>query len=150
MVDCTDMVTELTTKMIPAANKKKIKLLFEPPEYSLVIESDPVLLARLLSNLIDNSIKYTEKGSVKISLSRKDARVIITIVDTGTGMTKKQLDNAFERFYRTESSRTTKGFGLGLAICKAVTIQLGGDLHLASKPGVGTRARVTLPSSKHK
>ncbi|OKP82990.1 cell wall metabolism sensor histidine kinase WalK [Paenibacillus sp. P32E] len=95
----------------------------------------------MLRNIVENALKYTpEGGSVTIRHSFADGQVILTVADTGIGISSEQLPHIFDRFYRTEGSRsrTRGGSGLGLAIAKAIMERYGGSIAIASTPGQGT------------
>lgn len=97
---------------------------------------------------LDNAIKYTpEGGHVKLSMQRLDEQVEVTVSDTGIGIAKEDLPHLFERFYRSDESRTreTGGHGLGLAIAKAMVIGQGGIIRVKSKINEGSSFIITLP-----
>jgi two-component system, OmpR family, phosphate regulon sensor histidine kinase PhoR len=104
------------------------------------------LLHRAIANVADNSAKHTQKGEIVLEAREEANRTVIEIRDTGQGMTDDERARAFQRFYR--SSNATDGFGLGLAIAEEAVIAIGGTIELESKPGVGTRVRVALPSAR--
>jgi two-component system phosphate regulon sensor histidine kinase PhoR len=98
-------------------------------------------------NLIDNAIKYTERGEVVISLSHNNETVQIEIQDTGIGIPREHLSRIFERFYVVDSSRSRKlgGTGLGLSIVKHIVLLHNGKIDVKNIPGTGTNFIVTLP-----
>jgi len=107
-------------------------------------------LKQVLLNLIGNAIKYTpEGGEVVASLGKKDNQAQVTVADNGPGIPSEDLPHIFERFYRTEKSRTRskdgKGFGLGLSIAYWIVRHHGGRIEVESKEGHGTRFEVWLP-----
>lgn len=112
-----------------------------------LIKGDPFRLEQLFMNLIDNAIKYTEKGEIRISLAPRDEEVRIEIEDTGIGIPKEHLGRIFERFYVADKSRSRKlgGTGLGLSIAKHIALLHNGEIDVESTPGVGTRFVITLP-----
>jgi len=100
---------------------------------------------QVLRNIVENALKYTpEGGTVCIRHFVKDGHVIVTVADTGIGISSEQLPHIFDRFYRTEGSRnrTQGGSGLGLAIAKTIIERYGGSIEVDSTPGQGTK--VTL------
>jgi two-component system phosphate regulon sensor histidine kinase PhoR len=111
------------------------------------VKADPFKLEQMFINLIDNAIKYTEKGSVKISLKEKDGEIEIVIEDTGIGIANDHLSRIFERFYVVDKSRSKKlgGTGLGLSIVKHVVLLHNGSIDVKSSLGSGTKIIVTLP-----
>lgn len=146
-VDLTDIILETVSSFKRLARKNRIKLQYNPPRSSIKIHGSAVLLRQLLTNLIDNAIKFTPAGGeVTISLNKIKDKVRIRIVDTGIGMSKEQIERAFERFYRADESRTKQGFGLGLAICQAIAEQHGGSIAIESIPNEGTTVTISLES----
>ena len=102
----------------------------------------------MLSNLIDNAIKYNRKGGrVRIMGSAVDDRVSLQIADTGQGIPAGELQAVFQRFYRIDRARTPGegGLGLGLAIVKHMVQHMGGALALDSREGVGTTVTLSFP-----
>lgn len=119
----------------------------EVPEEMPSLQIDPVRIGQVLENLIGNAIKYSPEGSpVKLSVEIDKLEARITVVDRGFGMTPKQLDKIFEKFYRVDSSNTaTGGLGLGLTIVKEIVEGHGGSVQVDSVFGQGTSIQVTLP-----
>jgi two-component system, OmpR family, phosphate regulon sensor histidine kinase PhoR len=111
------------------------------------IKADPFKLEQMFINLIDNAIKYTEKGSINISLKENEGEIEIVIEDTGIGITKDHLSRIFERFYVVDKSRSKKlgGTGLGLSIVKHVVLLHNGIIDVKSSSGIGTKFIITLP-----
>jgi PAS domain S-box-containing protein len=134
-------------------NKQQIQLIFVPdPAYpELYLKTDPFRLRQVLINLINNAIKFTEKGSVKFGYSIKEDKILeFFIEDTGIGLSRNELDQIFERFKRSRHSeeKNITGTGLGLAISKNLVQLLGGDMWVDSIPGTGTTFRFTIPYLK--
>jgi two-component system phosphate regulon sensor histidine kinase PhoR len=103
----------------------------------------------VIVNLLDNALKYTEAGEVRLSCAPEGAdRVRIEVVDTGIGIPPQHLPRIFERFYVVDRSRSRRlgGTGLGLAIVKHIVARHGGTVEAASSPGEGTRFTVRLPA----
>ncbi len=109
---------------------------------------DKFRLEQMLSNLIDNAIKYTEKGGIKIKIEAvgKD-KIKITVEDTGIGIPREHIPRIFERFYVIDKSRSRQlgGTGLGLSIVKHVVLSYNGEINVESKVGVGTKFEILLP-----
>ena len=98
------------------------------------------------SNLISNAVKFTPaKGSIKVRLSKTDDHAIVTISDTGIGMTADEMEHAFDRFYRSTEALNQEGSGLGLTITKAIIEKHAGTICFSSTFGKGTTATVRLP-----
>jgi two-component system OmpR family sensor kinase len=104
------------------------------------------LLRRLVENLTDNAVKYTdERGAISVSLVEEGSSAVLTVADDGIGMTPEEAAHAFDRFWRSAASRERPGSGLGLAIAKAVAEAHGGSIEVASEAGAGTTFTVRLP-----
>jgi signal transduction histidine kinase/ActR/RegA family two-component response regulator len=118
------------------------------------VESDPVILQRILRNLISNAVKFTESGFVRIGVDEvaqpSAGFVAIYIEDSGVGIAPEHLDKVFEEFYQVNNPARTRdeGLGLGLAIVRRLCDKLGHQIVLASRPGVGTVVRLQLPLAK--
>ncbi|HEY4715664.1 MAG TPA: ATP-binding protein [bacterium] len=111
------------------------------------IKGDSYRLEQMLINLIDNAIKYSEKGEIRISLQHHGKGVEIEIRDTGIGIPREHIPLIFERFYVVDKSRSRKlgGTGLGLSIVKHIVLLHNGEINVESAPGVGTKFTITLP-----
>ncbi len=112
------------------------------------IKGDAFKLEQMLINLIDNAVKYTDKGEIEISLEKEDKYVVIGIKDTGIGIPDKDIDRIFERFYVVDKSRSRKlgGTGLGLSIVKHIVLLHNGKIDVESTPGKSTKFTIRLPS----
>ena len=112
-----------------------------------VIKADAFKLEQLLINLLDNAVKYTEKGKIEITADFNNASISIYVKDTGIGILKDDLPRIFERFYVVNKSRSRKvgGTGLGLSIVKHIVLLHAGAISVESTPGRGTSFHVTLP-----
>jgi two-component system phosphate regulon sensor histidine kinase PhoR len=129
------------------ANDKGLVLSLEAPSSLPLIQADPGQMEGLLLNLVDNAVKYTEKGSVKVRLSGRDAHLSIEVEDTGPGIDADHLPHVFERFYVVDKSRAKKlgGTGLGLSIVKHIVLAHKGSVSVKSRVGEGTTFSVLLP-----
>ena len=119
----------------------------------LMINADPALLKQALRIFMDNSIKYTPKsGIIKMNSFKLGSQALITIEDTGIGIPKEDLPKVFNRFYRTDKSRTkeTGGTGLGLSIAKWIILNHKGSIEIESKPNTGTKITLILPMGFNK
>lgn len=116
-------------------------------EPGLVCESDAVHLERLLRNLIDNAVKYTEEGEVQLRALRTDERIEVVVQDTGVGMAAHDHERVFEEFYQVHNSARdrSKGLGLGLSIVRRLARLLDHPLSLRSAPGEGSAFTLWLP-----
>ncbi len=144
----------------PEALIRRISLLFEPrmiekglfwtwniePDISS-ITADSFKLEQALINLIDNAIKYTERGTVTLSLKNRNGDIVITVSDTGIGIPEEHLSRIFERFYVVDKSRSKRlgGTGLGLSIVKHIILLHNGTIDVQSVPSRGTTFSISLP-----
>ena len=120
-VDLSDVVGGLVDMFESAAESKGVKLGCDVPPEPIVVRSHRQKLLRLVSNLVDNAVKYTDKGTISVSLGRKfPGRVRLTVADTGVGMSKECQGHMFERFYRAERTSSRPGDGNGLAFTTAL------------------------------
>lgn len=120
--------------------------LMNPEEVHL--QADPEDLELIWVNLLENAVQYSPPGSkVIIRVERNDGKAAVSVADSGPGIPEEQLPYVFERFHRGDPSRSrlTGGFGLGLAICKAMVLAYGGQIEAANRSGHGTEVRVQLP-----
>jgi two-component system phosphate regulon sensor histidine kinase PhoR len=115
----------------------------------LPVKGDPFKLEQVFINLLDNAIKYTEKGTISIEMKYRDGQVVVSIQDTGPGIPQEHLSRIFERFYVVDKSRSKKlgGTGLGLSIVKHAILLHNGTINVESVPGRGTTFVITLPAS---
>ena len=114
------------------------------------VQADRDRLAQILINLVDNAVKYTPRGGqVAVEAVAGEGLVEVAVVDTGVGIPPADLPRITERFYRVDRARSRElgGTGLGLAIVKHLVAAHGGTLVIESRPGEGTRVRVTLPAA---
>lgn len=129
----------------PVADEKNIQLQGRMPD-EIYIQGDKSKLQRMVTNLLENAIKYTEPGGkVTISAYKDAGQARIVFSDTGIGISEADLPKIFERFYRCDNSRTQPGTGLGLCLVKAIAMALGGDIRVKSKPNEGSTFSVSLP-----
>ena len=111
------------------------------------IYADPVLFERAVNNLVDNALRFTpDGGEIKIDISGRDASTEIAVIDNGAGIASEHLPRVFDRFYRADSSRSSDGTGLGLALVKSIAALHGGSVRIESRLGEGTRVTVAFPN----
>jgi two-component system phosphate regulon sensor histidine kinase PhoR len=129
------------------AKEKSIQLKLVAAKDLKTIQADPFKLEQMFINLLDNAIKYTEKGEVCITLTQENSNSLIVIQDSGLGITASHLSRIFERFYVVDKSRSKKlgGTGLGLSIVKHIVLLHGGTIDIESSLGMGTKFTITLP-----
>jgi CheY-like chemotaxis protein len=134
-------------------SKSHLQLIFtpDPNNHEVVMKTDPFRLRQIMVNLINNAIKFTEKGSVEFGFTlQDDTQVEFFVKDTGVGLSRDELDMIFERFKRARQSeeKNIVGTGLGLAISKNLVQLLGGEMWVDSVAGSGTTFLFTLPYLK--
>jgi two-component system phosphate regulon sensor histidine kinase PhoR len=115
-----------------------------PAHRKLLADKDR--LTQILTNLVDNAIKFTEAGGVTFGIDEEDGRTVLFVEDTGIGVPKKHLPRLGERFYRVDPARSRKmgGTGLGLAIVKHLVKAHGWDMHIESTHGKGTKVKIVI------
>lgn len=134
-------------------NNKKLQVEVVLPEEPIIVFADNESIQRVLINLIDNAIKFSdEKGILKINLENQDKKVAISISDNGIGMSKDEIKHIWDRFYKADKSRSKNklGTGIGLSIVKNILSQHNQDIEVISKLSEGTVFRFTLDKSKSK
>jgi heavy metal sensor kinase len=141
------LLTELSSDIEVLVREKGIEFKLAPLE-DLSIEGDRVKLEQLFLNLLENAIRYTPGGGViSASMVREGKTAVISIKDTGIGISKEHIPHLFERFYRVDKarSRAEGGAGLGLAICKHIAQVHHGKIEVQSQVGKGSTFSVSLP-----
>jgi two-component system phosphate regulon sensor histidine kinase PhoR len=148
------LIDESVDSMRPIAGKKRITMTVEQASDKAEVFCDSEAVHQMLSNLLDNAIKYTpEDGAIMVSalaVPQKDGKpemFEISVRDTGMGIPSAELPRLFERFYRVDKARSRElgGTGLGLAIVKHLARAQGGDVGVESDLGKGSRFWFTLP-----
>ncbi|MBU1102846.1 ATP-binding protein [Patescibacteria group bacterium] len=150
-VDFGAMVASVAEELALQAAKKKLKLEFANPSQQLFVLADEEKLRQVVMNLIDNAIKYTEKGGVEISLGKTDGHVEFSVKDTGLGMTPEELANLFKKFVRGANAPRyhTEGSGVGLYVAKLLIEAHKGEVWAESEgEGRGSTFFVKMPEYK--
>ncbi|MDH5426509.1 MAG: hybrid sensor histidine kinase/response regulator [Gammaproteobacteria bacterium] len=127
------------------ADEKKLTL--DIPSTELCLFSDPVLVERVLRNIISNAIRYTDSGHVGVIAELNDDAVILTVIDTGVGIKSEEIKQIFDEFVQLENAERdrAKGLGLGLSIVKRLCKILGCAIQIESSPGKGSEFSFALP-----
>ncbi|CAN5420298.1 hypothetical protein BH09MYX1_BH09MYX1_51550 [soil metagenome] len=143
-VDVTTVAHEVIEALTPVANASKLALVLEATGGSLVI-GDVGRIRQALMNVVGNAVKFTKEGSIRVVVTRDDAHVVITVIDSGVGIAPAFLPRVFERFQQADGSRTREfgGLGLGLAIARDIVLLHDGTMSVESD-GVGHGARVSI------
>lgn len=144
-VDALAVIERVVADYGPAAARKGLDVRIVPCH--AVVHTDPMLLDRVLRNLIDNAIKYTARGLVKVAMRPKTDKLQIIVQDSGEGIPEAERQRIFEEFYQIGNSERdrTKGLGLGLAIVKRIAHLIGTEVSLSSEIGRGSRFAFHVP-----
>jgi two-component system, OmpR family, heavy metal sensor histidine kinase CusS len=111
------------------------------------LHADPDLFERVVGNLLDNALRFTaEHGSIRVAVSKHNSDFEVTVSDNGSGIAPEHLPRVFDRFYRAESSRSSDGAGLGLALVKSIVELHGGSATIHSEVGLGTTVTLRFPA----
>jgi signal transduction histidine kinase/CheY-like chemotaxis protein len=139
------LLARLRTELEPIAATRDLALRVVPT--TLVVRSDPLLLRRILQNLITNALRYTDRGKVLVGCTRRGAEVRIHVCDTGRGIAPEVREQIFDEYHRAagEDARSQGGLGLGLAIVRRLVRLLDHHLDLRSTPGRGSIFTLTAP-----
>ncbi len=122
---------------------KNLSLVIELEE--TFVKSDKALLEIVWNNLISNAIKYTHSGgAISVKLKKENQKIIVSVSDTGCGMSDEIKEHCFDKFYQGDSSRSQEGNGLGLAMVKQVVNLLDGEIKVKSNEGKGTEFTVII------
>ncbi len=145
-VDIAALIRQACEIFQPIAEDKNVRLSHRAAEKTLIF-GDTRMLQRMLSNILDNAVKYTPSGGkIKVSLTESESRdLVICVNDTGVGISKTDLPRIFERFYRCDQSRSQPGTGLGLSLARAIARAHGGDITVTSTVNQGSNFAITLP-----
>lgn len=130
------------------ARAKNVSLgAYVSPAFPHLVKADPTRLRQILSNLVNNSLKFTEQGGVLIEVALRDGVLVLSVEDTGIGIPSDKIATLFEAFTQVDQSTTRKygGTGLGLAICKKLVHAMGGQIGVRSTVALGTTFEVTIP-----
>jgi signal transduction histidine kinase/ActR/RegA family two-component response regulator len=142
------LVARVAAAFTPPATAHGLALRVVPTR--LWVHSDPLLLERVLSNLVANAVRYTRRGGVVVGARRRGDRVAIVVADTGIGIAPEELSRIFEEFYQVarHDSGSRRGMGLGLAIVRRFAGLLGHRVDVRSRPGRGSSFTVEVPRAR--
>jgi signal transduction histidine kinase len=151
VVDLSTIAHDMARRASPLAEERGVSVYVDAPSTVLVF-GDPLLLEHVALILVDNAIKYNNRGGeVILRASVRESRAILEVIDTGIGIASEHIPHLGERFYRVDKARSREagGAGLGLSIVRSVIATHGGSLQLVSTPGAGTTATVELSALEH-
>ncbi|NHZ89270.1 response regulator [Massilia sp. CCM 8733] len=149
-VQCQDLLNHTADTLRPLAAQKGLSLSVELPLEAIVIDSDRRALTQIIINLVNNAIKFTDQGSVKVALSQRlDASGLLTefsVSDSGAGIKPEDQSKLFQAFSQLDSTSTrhAEGAGLGLYLCQNLANLLGGNLYFTSDYGTGSTFTLAL------
>jgi len=145
VVRLNDLFASLVSSLEPLARAKSLVLTARPTDAA--VTSDPVMLRRILQNLLANAVHYTQTGGVKLAARKRAHSIRIEVWDSGLGISDAEQKWIFDEFQRGAASQTSRrgGFGLGLSIAQRMSETLGHPLGLCSRVGHGTLFHVTAP-----
>lgn len=143
VVDVGRLLNDLQVQLRPLAEQKGLSLRFRPFDETLT--SDPIILHRILGNLVSNAIRYTARGGVLVGVRRRRDYLVFEVWDTGIGIAADQQARIFGEFYKVHQGGTEDGFGLGLALVRRLAAMLKYPITLRSRLARGTVFRVQVP-----
>ena len=140
------VIQQVTRRFMQPATLKGLEVRVAAPQQELICHTDRHKLERIISNLVDNAVKYTPSGRIDLWAAPAGGRVAIYVADTGGGVPRESAPFLFDEFFQADNASHdhSKGFGLGLAICKSLARQLGGDVRLVKTGPEGSCFEVTI------
>jgi two-component system sensor histidine kinase SenX3 len=148
-VDLNDVISEAIDRAQPLATRQGVAIEFEKSMNAPLMNGDHFQLVSAVSNIVDNAVKYSDKGDlVAVSVTSTDGAVEVQVTDQGIGIPMGSLERIFERFYRVDRARSrgTGGTGLGLSIVRHVVTNHGGEVNVRSREGEGSTFILRFPS----
>ena len=145
--DIAEVILDISDTVQPLVAKNRNRLAVHCPEGVGGMRADVTKVRQTLFNLLSNACKFTEQGSIELTVERQEERILLRVRDTGIGMTTEQQSRLFEAFAQADASTSRKygGTGLGLAISRRFCRMMDGDLYCESEPGKGSTFTVVLP-----
>jgi signal transduction histidine kinase len=143
------IASEATQNAAARAAEKQIELRFSH-DGTPIVYGEANLLRQMVGNLVDNAIKFTDRGRVEVKVGSNGGSAWVQVADSGPGIAQEEREHVFERFYRADKarSRSVPGTGLGLAIVRSIARVHGGEAYAEKAPGGGALLRVILPRIK--
>jgi len=142
-----DLLKQIDATAKPLVGKNGNEFIIDSKLKNLSLSNDQTKLRQILFNMLSNAAKFTDKGTVTLTVNIEDKNIRFDVTDTGIGMNKKQLEKVFEEFTQAETSTSKKygGTGLGLPISKKMTEMMGGHMEVKSEKGKGTTFSIIIP-----
>ena len=146
-VQLVDVIKEVVRELQPCVEEKKLKLRVRLPPKLPLVRGDERRIIQVVSNLLENATKFTEKGRITVDARQEWSNVSVKVEDTGIGIAKKHMPKLFKKFFQVDSSikRAAGGTGLGLAICEEIIEAHKGKMWVESWPGVGSAFNFSIP-----
>jgi signal transduction histidine kinase len=150
-VEVNEVIQAAMSTIEPTLNGSSVRIIREIASGMPRLNTDRAKLQQIILNLLDNAVKFTDRGEIKISALQQNGSFKLAVSDTGIGIPKEELNKIFEEFHRGDSSSTKnyRGTGLGLAIVKQFVNLLGGEISVESEVGKGSVFTVALPLDYH-
>jgi signal transduction histidine kinase/DNA-binding response OmpR family regulator len=143
-IDLTSVTTELVESYRPAI-EGRLNLRVDIPAEPLRAYVDRTMWTTIVSNLVNNALKFTPAGEVAVNLTGDDSQVVLTVTDTGVGIAREEQAQIFQRFHRASNGDQHPGSGIGLSLVAEMTAAHGGSVEVDSQPGAGSKFVVRLP-----
>lgn len=146
-INLNEVINEVFVEFQQTAKQKDLDFILDLPDKNVLMKSDERMIFSILNNLVNNAIKFTEKGFVKISLKKSKNKIILKVSDSGIGIPKEKQDIIWHEFRQVSegTKRRFQGSGLGLTIVKKYTEILGGEIYVKSEVNRGTTFTIELP-----
>lgn len=146
-ISLTSLLQQVSENLSTQVREDGPTLFLDCPPTLPPIWADPDRTEQILVNLVGNALRYTEQGKIVVQVQRKDDDAWITVADTGSGIAPTDLPHVFDRFWRSQQSRTrhSSGTGLGLAITRRLVELQGGTIKVESQLGIGSKFQFSLP-----
>ncbi len=141
-------VEKMVKFISPLAEKKELGIQVDIAGDTGTMIADQRRIEQIILNLLNNAVKFTEKGNIRVSCRIEGGNCVLSVADTGIGIAREEMPKLFQPFYQIDSgtARKTEGTGLGLSICKKILDMMGGTIEVQSKPGEGSIFTITFPA----
>lgn len=140
------LVSDCATQARPVANKKNLEVVCSlRPGADRMCQADAFRIRQIMNNLIGNAVKYTDRGTITVSVALNGSQLTMSVADTGSGMTESEQQRIFNAFTRLPDAQGKEGVGLGLSITREAVNMLGGTIRVVSQKGKGSKFTITLP-----
>jgi ammonium transporter len=148
--DVAAVLREVAESLEPLVDRARVRLILDADPGLPTVTTDREKLRQILLNVVSNAIKYTDEGSIAVRADTADRWLRVAVSDTGIGIPREELGKIFQEFHRADTTRSRRrhGTGLGLTISRRLTRALGGDITVASRPGIGSTFTVQLPLNR--